>query len=124
MTMLPPLTANDLAIGQAVAEASMADVCEVLGSTAVEDTSGGLTQTPAVLATTVCGVQAVSGGAEQVVADRLAWSAAYSIRLPVATVVTPANQLRVNGTRTYQIGAILDRGAQATAKIAVCRERG
>lgn len=100
----------------------MVDTCEILAGTQTQDSGGGISGGASVSATTVCAVRDVVGGPEQAVADRLGWSVAYAVRLPAATVVTPANTLRINSARVFNIGAILDRGTQATAKIAVCQE--
>lgn len=121
MALLPPLTASDLAISRATAEATMADTCTFERDAAIYDNEGGLVATSGTVSTSRCGLHAVSGGAEQATADRLGWTAAYAVRLPLAIVVQPADRLVING-RTFEVGAVLANGVQATAQTVICQE--
>ena len=106
---------------RAAADGSMADTCEVVRDTLVTDSSGGSTTTPATVATCPCGRHAVGSGPERAMADRLGWTVAEAIRLPLTVDVTPSDRIVSDG-RTFEVGAILENGAYATAKIAVCQE--
>lgn len=107
---------------RSVAVASMGDTCQVVRDTLTEDGAGGQTTAPATIAAVRCGVRSVGSGNERELADKLGWTVAYAIRLPLGTDVTPADKLVVSG-RTFEIGGILKNGATATAMTAICQEQ-
>jgi head-tail adaptor len=113
-----------LGVLRPVDEALMPDTCEILSTTAAADSSGGYPATEGVSATIVGDLSSDLSGEEQVIADRLEWAAAYRLRLPLGTAITPSTRVRVNSTRTFEVGAVLQDGLYATAMMAICREQG
>jgi hypothetical protein len=106
---------------------AMPDTFEVRGpGTPVSDNAGGSTSTPVIVASGPCYVRALQGGDEQAVADRLGYTAAYAVDLPIELVVSTTDDLVING-RTVEIGGIVNRAGIArwsTVQTAICREEG
>ncbi len=60
--------------------------------------------------------------AEQVIADRLGWSVACAIDLPLNTLTTPQDRIDLDG-RTFHVGGVIREGALAMVATAICEER-
>lgn len=101
------------------------DTYEVVRETSAPDGAGGTTATESVIESGGCLL--VAGARlpdERMMAERLAFGQPYSVRmLPVTTVLTPADVVRVNGRR-LQVGGVIKPGAWAMSSTAICEERG
>jgi SPP1 family predicted phage head-tail adaptor len=87
------------------------------------DDMGQGTTTTATVEVGMCGLRA--GGLrpqEQVIADQLGWAVAYSVDLPMETILTPADRIRINGRR-FEVGGVVDEGRWAMNKSAVIQEQ-
>jgi hypothetical protein len=107
-----------------VEELAMPDSYAIVRDTPVDDNAGGRTTTEQTVGVGDCRVRALTGGAERAVADRLGWSMAYAVDLPYDASLTPADRLLVNGTRTMEIGGIVDIGEWSMTRVAICQEIG
>ncbi len=61
---------------------------------------------------------------ERDVASRRGFQAPYVIELPYATGAAPADRLRVNGARTFEVVGVLRDGVWGLVARAICEERG
>jgi hypothetical protein len=118
------LSAAEIADLRAEVAGLLCDSYAVQRPTAVSDGLGGRTVTVATSSTGACRLdQYQSGaGAEQVLAERLDTITPTTILLPWDADVTPADRLLINGTRTFEVAAVETDGAQALARIAICKE--
>lgn len=99
------------------------DTCTIQSDTEASDNAGGMAVTSASGASSPCLLRPLSGGAEQVVAERLGWSEAYAIDLPVAVAVSTDQRLVIAG-RTFEIGSIAHGGAMSLIQTVIAQERG
>lgn len=108
-----------------VEELAMPDTFAIKRDTSTSDSAGGFTTSEATVASGDCRLRAqgLTRG-EQAIADRLGWVVAYAVDLPVATSVTASDRLLINGSRTMEVGGVVDAGEWAMTKVAVCQEIG
>lgn len=100
------------------------DTYDVVAATPTPDGAGGFTTVASVVESGLCFLQpAGRQGVERATADKLGWSSAYAIDLPLTTVCTPAHTLTVNG-RALEVGEVLRGGNFAYKAVAVVREQG
>lgn len=119
------LSPAEVAEFRALVEGTYPDTYEVLRDTDTPDDTGGWTTAETVSSTGACRLRPLGESAQEtIVAERLEWQVAYSIDLPYGADVTPRDRLRVNGTRTFEIGGIVRGGAWGFWATAVCRETG
>lgn len=104
------------------------DTCEIRRETSSgEDEFGNaLPPTTTTVEMGPCGLRRTNAqrSSEHVVASRLGWDAPYSIDLPTTTIAMPADTIRVNSTRTFHVGGLVEEGEWALMATAVCEERG
>jgi hypothetical protein len=105
------------------AQALMPDAFEVLRTTYTPDGFGGQHGTTAVTSSGICLLRALSGS-EQVTADRLTVIKPAAIDLPLGTDISEKDQIRVNGTRTFEVVAVVLSGAYAVKIVTICNELG
>lgn len=128
MAVIAPRTANDLAISAAFERELMADHARdtfvILRDVPVSDGAGGRRKTqPDIIGMGRCLLRPLqSASAEQVIADRIGWTVAYAIDLDDSFSVSPANRIIVNGSRTFEIGGVIDVGESSTQKTLIVRE--
>lgn len=103
----------------------LTDSYEVLRDTRTDTDEGGWTNTEAVVGTGACRLRPLGESAQEtIIAERLQWQVAYSIDLPHDASLTPRDRLRVNATRTFEIGGIAQGGRDRWKQTVVCREIG
>lgn len=101
------------------------DAYEVLRETRTDTDEGGWTNVEAVAGTGACRLRPVGESAqERQIVERRQWEVAYSIDLPYAVDLTPADRLRVNGVRSFEVGGVVKAGTWGFWATAVCREIG
>jgi len=86
----------------------------------VTDDAGDPTSTTSTVESGVCSLKPATGS-ERVQASQLQWVAAYTVRLPYDTLLTPDDDLVVAGRR-YEVGAVMRGGEFAVSTTALCQE--
>ena len=100
------------------------DSYAVLRETRVSDNRGGTTVTVTSVEAGSCALRTVGNQPEErALADRLGWSVPYSVDLPFSTILTPRDDLDING-RTFEVGGVLKGGAWAMTATAIVQEVG
>jgi hypothetical protein len=119
----PAMTPAEIAALRPLMGLAWLDSCELLRSTWVDDGAGGGTTAESVVATSPCRLLGTQlRPTEQAVAARLQWAVAYAIQLPYDTTATPADRLRVNAGREFEVGGVVVDGRLGMFANAVCRE--
>lgn len=106
---------------------AMPDSCEIRRETSggVDEFGNDLPPTVTTVETSACVVLADGlSPREEVIASRLGWTVPMKIDLPFATVATPPDTIRVNGTRVFEIGGVVKEGVWGIVATAVVEERG
>lgn len=99
------------------------DVYAVMGETYTPDDEGGGSTTPTTVESGVCYLKPPSSqqSSERAYADRIGWASAYIVDLPYSTILTPAQDLMVNG-RHMEVGDVTRGGEYGYKAVAVVRE--
>lgn len=119
------LSVTDVAEFRALIEDTYPDTFEIVRETRTDSDEGGWTNAETVIGTGNCRLRSSEiQPQEQQIAERFGWEVAYPIDLPYATAVTPADRLRVNGTRTFEVGGVIKAGTWGFWATAVCKEIG
>jgi SPP1 family predicted phage head-tail adaptor len=114
------LTTWGLAYLRGLAEDLMLDSCAIKAATETSDGAGGASVAWATTATVACGVEQTGRAPEErMVAEKLALTTAFTVRLPRGTAVTVANRLLVGGV-TYQVRHVSPATAEAIDVRCVC----
>lgn len=119
------LTADELAEMRATQTETMSEACDILRKTLSADGAGGVRESEAVAATTVCRI-GISGRSpqERMIAAQLGSVVVYTLAFPAPTDVRNADVISV-GTRRFEVAGVLDgTDAMETARRAVCVEVG
>lgn len=122
------LSAADIAEFRALVEdLAYPDVCEIRRQVdaGTDEFGNPLPPTTATFESGPCSLR--SGGLqpnERLAATRLEYATPYAIDLPFPTIVTVEDTIRVNGTRTFEVGGVIREGEWGIDATAVCVERG
>ena len=104
---------------------AMPSTFEIVRDTEVSDSAGGYTTTTVAVASGMCRLRALGlQPNERAVADRLGWVIAYAIDLPYEVNVTPADRIVIGGSRTMEVGGVVDEDVWSVQKTVVAREVG
>lgn len=125
MTTADRIAADIAGLRPVAADLSFADAYEVRrGGVSVTDSRGNRTTTEATVESGRCRLKA--GGlqpGEREVAGQLQIERPYAIDLPLTTLATERDRLRINGARLFEIRGVLRAGAFAVFATAICEER-
>lgn len=121
------LTSDDIAEFRALAEdLGFPDSYQLMATTKTTDGAGGTTGgTPAAIESGGCSLtMGLTRPEERAIADRAGYQSPYIIELPYDTQAKPRHQLKVNGSRTFQIAGVLKDGNWGITARAICQENG
>lgn len=112
-----------------VEELAMPDTFALIRDTDVPDGEGGMTTAETTVASGDCrlrtiGTPGVGSVVERTFAERLGWTATYAIDFPVETPITASDRVVINGSRTMEVGGVIDTGTWAMVLTAIVRELG
>lgn len=97
---------------------SLAEACTVQRVTRSSDGMGGMTQSWATIATTVCSSSRYSDDVEAAVAERLQGRPGYRLRLPYDVVPTLGDRV-VTDARTFDVVAVTRRPSGISTELIV-----
>lgn len=120
------LSADDITALRALTESFYPDSAEVLRTAAATGGPRGDAPTEAPTGAAFPARLRVGGTqpVEREIAARKGWAVSYAIDMPYSTDVTPADRIRINGTRKFEVGGVTKGGTEAMQITAVCQEVG
>lgn len=107
---------RSLTLIKAQVERLFVSTCDILRETRTDTDEGGWTNTETTVASAVpCRFAPIGsgGGAERIIAERLAAVADTVINVPVGTNVTPRDRVAI-GARTFEVKDVMDDRSQPT----------
>ncbi len=110
------ITAGQLSLMRATVERTFVSSCSIVRNTRTDTDEGSWTTAETTVATGVmCRYAPLGsgGGAERIIAERMAAVADTVINMPVGTDVTPRDRV-VIGSRTFEVKDVMDDRSQPT----------
>ena len=114
--------AMKIAKGRIKIRAAWFDSYQIVRTITTDDEGGGQSETTQVIEAGICALTAATAR-ERVQAERLGWDASMTVRLRHDTLLTPADDLTING-RHFEVVGVVRGGVFAASATAYCVETG